>query len=218
MKQVLLRLKLGRSGEWSVTFLVVPRTDVLADVDTKDVVYHLVSEFQRNLTTLFNCQVSDAAAGVQLARGDNGVRGTSVNASSATSAAVRYRDSWREIERSKYDSQKKEGAQLGMDQAGILANPTEARILGVDTLHDGPCIDVAACLAREVVLGCKLLDGGLNLFKARLQRLMIVLISPGVAGDPCAPRVVNLRGVGPLRVVIQAADDYRAHPRRGIPG
>src|SRR5258708_8187366 len=121
MKQVLLRLKLGRSGEWSVTFLVVPRTDVLADVATKDVVSHLVSEFQRNLTTLFNCQVSDAAAGVQLARGDNGVRGTSVNSSGATSATVRYRDSWREIERSKYDSPKKKRAQLARDHARIFS-------------------------------------------------------------------------------------------------
>src|SRR5258708_12604063 len=106
MKQVLLRLKLGRSGEWSVTFLVVPRTDVLADVATKDVVSHLVSEFQRNLTTLFNCQVSDAAAGVQPARGANGVRGTSRHPSRATSPTVRGRRSGRQAHSNKYNSQK----------------------------------------------------------------------------------------------------------------
>ena len=86
--------------------------------------------------------------GVHLARRE-GVGRAGVDAARAGAAAVcgwKCRCVGDELERGDDDSEQKPGAELLIEEAGVLADPANASALGVLALNDGAGVDVAAGL------------------------------------------------------------------------
>src|SRR5580698_3369885 len=71
---------------------------------------------------------------------------------------------------------------LLVDDARVLSNPADASVLCDHTLDDWTGVDVAA---RDQVVGSNCCsERPFNLPKTWHHRVMIVLLTPGIAGDP----------------------------------
>ena len=68
-----------------------------------------------------------------------------------------------------------------MDDAGVLANPSDPGILGINAFQNWPRIDIAARFKFNILRSGNLFKGRFNLSQPRQQRVMIVLCSPGLA-------------------------------------
>src|SRR5205809_5600507 len=96
-----LRLEFGSGGHGCVAALVVPWTHVLADVTSKDMVAHSITELVCDLTAFFYRQVRNAAARIQFSRSRERLGGAGINTARATSAAIRGAQVGRDLQRGK---------------------------------------------------------------------------------------------------------------------
>src|SRR5215813_14061814 len=103
-----------------------------------------------------------------------------------------------------------------MDDAGILADPSDAGVLGIDALLDGACVNIAAGFDRDSMLACEILEGIFHLLETRQQRVMVIAAPPGVARNPTPTRVLRAGRVEFCGVVVESADYHGACPRRGM--
>ncbi len=78
--------------------------------------------------------------------------------------------------------------ELGIDEAGILADPADARVLREDALLDGPGVDVDARLEGPGLRQPHPVEQGVE----ALTDDDVVIVAPGVAGDHCAERIALL--------------------------
>src|SRR5262245_30693660 len=117
----LLRLKLGQGSGRSAPCFVVPRANILADIAAKDVVAHRRTKLFRNGAALFDRQVGNAEARVELARSNDRLRRAGIDAASAAAAAIGSVRVRRKLQRSKNHSQKEPRSYLLIDNAGVLA-------------------------------------------------------------------------------------------------
>ena len=106
MNKFFLRLKFRHSTGRSVAGLVVPRTNVLADVAPEDVMANAFAKLQRNLAAFFNGEISDATAGIHLAGRDDRLGRTRINTASAASATVGSGKIRRQLQRGEHYAQK----------------------------------------------------------------------------------------------------------------
>ena len=147
--QAFARLEFGGGGDWS---FAVPGANVLTDVAAEDVASDAWAQVFWNLATLFDGQVGDAEAGVEFTGRDNGVGGTGGYAAGAGSATIGGGQAGvevifrqivlPEIERSQDYAEEEPRSELLVDDAGVLADPSYARVFGVDTLDKRAGVDV----------------------------------------------------------------------------
>ena len=108
--------------------LHIPRTHILTDVATIDQLSHRLAQRERNLILQFDREIRDAPCRIKLARRNNGARGTRIDAARTRSAPVRLeRRVGLELEIEHQRTEKKEGAERGIEQVGVLAEPAKAR-------------------------------------------------------------------------------------------
>src|SRR5215475_46645 len=180
MVEAFARLKFRQRCRRSVAGLVVPGTNVLADVAAEDVVAHGGPQLLWNFASLFNREIGDTQTGIEFARGRDRLCRTCVNAAGTASAAIRRGKVRRKVERGEHHAEKEPGAQLLVDDAGVLADPSDASVARVYPFQDRTGVDIAAGLKREAALFCCLTDCRLHLPEARQQSIMVVLAVPGI--------------------------------------
>ena len=79
-----------------------------------------------------------------------------------------------------------------MNDAGVFADPANARIFGIDALHHRTSINIAAGLWMESMRARKLFDCGFYLLETLEQGIVIILAAPGIAGDPASRWIVGI--------------------------
>src|ERR1019366_9199817 len=98
------RLELTRRGCRSLT---VPRTNILADVATENVVPHAGAKVLGDRPPFFNGEIGDALVGIELVRSENRVGRAGLDAASAGPTAVRSGHVGRKFERREDHTQEK---------------------------------------------------------------------------------------------------------------
>ena len=117
-------------------------------------------------------------AGIHLVRRYQRARGAGINTSGATAATVlRQCDRRRQLEPGKNHAQEKPRPKLLVDDAGVLADPADSCIHGVDPLYQGTRVHIAP--GREGTE--RLLQTLLQPLKARQQDVMVVGWLAGIA-------------------------------------
>ncbi len=96
----------------------------------------------------FDREISDATGGVHLVRERQRAGWTGVKATGATAAAVRRGQVGRQRQRGQQNAEKNPRSELLIDDAGVLAHPTDAGIARQDALHHRSGIDVAPASQR----------------------------------------------------------------------
>src|ERR1044071_800247 len=218
MVKPLLWLKLRQGSGRRVPSFIVPWTNILADIATEYVVPNGRPELFRDCATLFNGQIGDAETRIQLARRHNGLRGAGVNAAGATSASVGSGGVCAKLQRSENHAKKQPRPHLLMDDAGVLANPSNSRMPGINALEDWASINIAAGFNWQTTVRRALPNGGLYLLETWKQRVVIILCSPGIARDPASLRVAGFHRIRLIRAVIQGANHHGSDPGRRICG
>ena len=211
------RLKLCRGSRGR---LAVPRANVLTDVASENVSSHSFAQFYGNLAALLDRQIGDAQPRVQLTCRSDRLRWTGNDAARASSATIGrgqvagdivVRDS----ERSENHAQKQPRSKLLIDDASVLADPSDAGVLRVDALDERTSVNVGAKLP---VASCREQSAQLvfDLLQAAQYGVVIVLARPGVARNPASARIFCLRlhlaRVGMRGVVVDGAYDHAAGP------
>src|SRR5262245_697260 len=111
------RLKLGRR---CCRCFSIPRTNVLADVATKQVMADVFAKLLGNRATQFNVEVSDTAAAIEEIGSHDSLCWTGVDAFRAGAAAVRCRIVRVEFEICHDTAEKDPGTDLVIDDTGVL--------------------------------------------------------------------------------------------------
>src|SRR5579859_2657224 len=192
----------------------VPWTDILADIAAEDVVPDAGTHFCRDLPAFFDGQIRNAARGIELVGLNQRVRGTRLNAARAASAAVRRRQVRLKIERGQNHAQENPRAQLLVEDAGVLADPADAGVFGIDALdqRSGVYITTGRDLRRAVTFSFRP-DALFHLPQPAHDGIVIVFSAPGIAGDPATGLVVRYIGGIRLRgVVVNAANNDGPRP------
>ena len=176
---------------------------------------HGLAQLHGNGVAQLNGQVADAAPRVEHVGLDQRAGGAGFDAQGASAAAVGQRVARRQLQIGHQDAEEKIGAQLGVDQAGILGLPTQAGVFAIDALQHRPGV--------HVELGLETWAGSLG--HARPERFQlffehgVVVVAPRIAGNPAAFRVErNLGRAGVVSVVGQGAADHRAGVRQQAAG
>ena len=136
-----------------------------------------------------------------------------LQAQRARAALVERRRVHRERQGADDLRQEQPRAELGVDEAAVLADPAEAGILRVDALLDRPRVDVRARLERLGAGGPQPVQ---ELPRAPPDDRVVVL-APGVARDTGLARVRLLGRVRPVDVVVGGERDHRARARQHLP-
>src|SRR4029077_13410510 len=115
------------------------------------------------------------------------IRGTSINAARAASAAVR---SWHislQFQRSENDTQEQPRSDLLIQDACVLPDPANSRVFGIHTFHQRPGVHVAASLeiGRDWISAGRMIrcsrQGSLDATQLLHPRLWIIFLAPGVS-------------------------------------
>ena len=80
---------------------------------------------RRDRATMLDREVGDAAGRVQLVSVDKCARGARVDTQRARAALIKHRKVERQVEAGRHAREEQPGTEFGIDQAGILPNPTE---------------------------------------------------------------------------------------------
>src|ERR1700693_36271 len=211
--QLLARLQLNRLSRRR---FAVPGADILADVAPENMPPHPGAKLVilRNRAPLLDREIRDALVGMELIRRDQRVSRAGIDATRATAAAIRRRQIRREIERGKNHAEEKPRAQLLIEDARVLADPSDAGILRHHALDDRAGVDVTA--SDEVVASTCTSQNRFDLPQTLHHRIVIVLPAPRVARDPPARLIGRLRGIRLRCVVVEGAHHNAASPGRGV--
>lgn len=121
--------------------------DVEAIVASKDVMAHPGRQFIRNLfpsSTKFDCQIGDAAVGVDDVGLDDGAGWTGLNTEGAASAKICARLVRRQVQCRENFSQQQPRTPFGRHEVGVFPDPAETRLLGPGFFHNRSCVDVGS--------------------------------------------------------------------------
>ena len=121
---------------------MIPGADILADVAAEDLAADGRAEFFGDGAALLDGEVGDAAGGVHLARGDEGVGGAGVDAAACRCRSGR-RPGWAalvggDLERGEDAAEEEPRAELLIEDAGVLAGPADAGVAGETRSMSGP--------------------------------------------------------------------------------
>ena len=187
----------------------VPRAHVLADVAAEDVTAHPLARLLGDRTLHLDGQVADAPRRVEQVRRRQRTGRAGVQAGGAAPARVRPRRVGRELEVGDDLAQEEPGPVLGVEEARVLAPRAEAGRGRVRLLRDGPGVDV-----RPRLEGPRLRAQGAHDPVQECLHHVVVVVAPGVAGDPAAVAGC-VSGVRVGGVVLQPHADDRARPGEG---
>ena len=141
--QAFSRLKLLRRRDRS---LAIPRADILTNIAAENVPPHSRPQLFRNRAALLNREIRNAQARIKFSRRNNRLRRTGGYATRARAAAIRSRQVSRKFRRNfqrREDySEKQPRAQLLVDDAGVLPDPSDARILGIHAFDKRAGVDI----------------------------------------------------------------------------
>ena len=165
----------------------IPRANVLADVAAEDVPADGLAQFERNRAAQLDRQIGNAAPRVQNVRLDDGARRACVDAQAAVSAQIRRRrfrgvQRRREIERRHDHAEEQPRTQLFIDEAGVLREPAEPRIFRGDAFDDRAGIHIGSRLEGFREFTAQMFDQRFEFFAEH----MVIVVAPGIAGDPAA--------------------------------
>src|SRR5215469_6142240 len=133
--------------------LAIPGTDALARIAAELPRPEPALQRGIDVATVLDGQVRDAASGVEHVGRHEGLRGAGIEAGAAAPAAVGQRLVRVEVRGGQEHSNEEPGAELGMEEHGVLADPAEARARGQIALQDRARVDIAsadraACLGQ----------------------------------------------------------------------
>ena len=150
-------------------------------------------------------QVGDATGRVEHAGIDERSCRTRIQAAGARAALLEPFGVGLEVERADDLAEEQPRPELRVDQAGVLANPPEPRVLRVDPFLHRPGVDVGPRLEGLVRFGS---HPGEQPVEPFLQDIVVV-VAPGVPGQSrdAARRLIR---VGTIGVVERAGDDDAA--------
>src|SRR5205807_2820193 len=114
------------------------------DVAAKNMVTNSWPQLWRNFSAFLYRQIRDAASGVEFIGFSQRIRRTRINAAGAGAAAVCDGQVGQQLERCENHAQKNPRAKPFIQDAGVLSNPSNAGVFGVDALDMRPGIHVAA--------------------------------------------------------------------------
>ena len=176
---------------------------------------HPATKVLGNRSAFFDREVGDAPVRIEHIGCEDCIGRAGFDAARAGTAAVRRRQVGREFERGENHAQKKPRSLVLIDEARVLADPTDSRIFRGHALDDRTGVNITAShqSRMEICRDC-LVQSGFHLLKAAQDSVVVVLTAPCVAGNPSAIRVVNLRRVGLISVVVDGANHYAFCPRR----
>src|SRR5271157_4307478 len=208
------RLEFRCSADRSFT---VPRTNILADVAAEDLPSNSGAQFFRDRAALLDGEIRNALGGVELIRRRKRVRRTSIETARAGAAVVRRRQIGRQFQRSEHDAEEKPRSQLPVQDAGVLTNPANSRVLGEDALNHRTSVNVTPGPRRwNILLRTKSKQPRFQRAQFIEYHIVVVALRPRVARDPALRRRAGVRGVRLSAVVIQRADHDRTRPRRSV--
>ena len=152
------------------------------------------AEFEGDGAFEFDGVVGEAAAGIKLEGGGDGLGGAGGEAAGAGAAAVFFGSVGFEFEGGEDFGEEEPVAEGAADEVGVFADEAEAGALGEVAFEDGAGIDVpegaGAGSAEVVEVGGELAEGG--------GEEVVVVGVAGVAGD-CAGEALRHRGTEALR-------------------
>ena len=197
----------------------IPGADILANVAAKDLTTHVGTERLSNGAALFYGQVRDTQARIHLVGSNQGAGRAGIDASRAAAAAIFRHPKGhrrRQLQRGENHTQKEPGSELLIEYAGVLSDPANAGVLGVNALDQGAGIHVAAGLKGAE----RPLQALFQLLQATKQNVVVIgrlpgIACPGVAGDPAGFGRGGIDGSGRVGVVIGGANNDGARPRHG---
>ena len=99
-----------------------------------------------NFTAQFDSRIGDALPAVQNIGLDNRLRRTCIDASSARTTPIRDREVCIDFEIGEDTTEEQPGAGFLINDAGILSEPPNAGIFGVNAFQKRTCVDVCLCL------------------------------------------------------------------------
>ena len=184
---------------------------------------HRLAKLFRDGAAQLDGQVRNALPGIHEVGFDECLRRTGVQATTATPAQIRRWQFARperrfQIERGEYDTEKKEGAEHLVEQQRVLSEPSQTGVFRQHSFMDWSRIYVSARFEWD----CEAFVQRLNEGVQSLQQYIVIVVAPGIAGNPTARFVVlegqrRIGGEGPLRVVVEQADDSALNSRhRGL--
>ncbi len=170
----------------------VPWTDLETVITTENAVANGRPQVFRDGALQFDGEVADAASGIQLERGSDGMGGAGVDAARAAATAVGFGRVGSEFKGRKNLGNEEPVAKPTADQVGVFADKAEAGFLTKRTFEDRPGIDIGACSCAGA---SELLDVLLQLPKGSGQRIVVVG-GLGVACNATGESVSRFRWLG----------------------
>src|ERR1700693_1162428 len=169
--------------------VAIPGAYILADVATEDMLPDTGAHRFRYRSAQLNREIRNAATGIDLVSspGDRLSR-TSIHAARAGPAAIGRRGIGFDLERCDHLAQKKPRPDLLIDQASVFADPAEPGFAGIGSLQQRRRVD-----ADLVVLTGRQLPN--HPLQALTHHVMII-VAPGVTGDPARFGIIQLGGTG----------------------
>src|SRR6266540_4540311 len=126
----------------------IPRAHVLTDVAAEHVRPDAAAKRLRNVAAMLDRQVRNAARRIEHGWLDDRAGGTGLQAQGARAALIERRRIDREREAAEDFPEKDPRAEAGIDHARVLANPSDAGMLGVHAFLHGTGVDVRARIER----------------------------------------------------------------------
>ena len=157
-------------------------------------------------------QIRDTARRIEHAGRDDRMRRTRVEAERAGAALIERRRIHLERQAADDRAEKDPRPEPRVDDAGVLADPADARVLRVHALLHRAGVDVRARLER---LGRCLAHPRDERLEPRADDVVIV-VAPGVARDLRAMGVGALGRVRAVGVVVRGGDDHRSRGRHDV--
>ena len=132
----------------------IPGADVLADVASKYLTAHLIAQFLRDASLLFDSQIRDATGRIHLAWSYERAGRAGIDTACAGSASVGSQDWHRRFhgERSNDDAEEQPRALFLIEDTGIFTGPTDSCACCEVSLEQWSGIDVAFGLTGSLLL------------------------------------------------------------------
>ena len=191
----------------------IPRAHLLADVASENMIADGAAMFRWNRSAIFDGEVRNALGRVEHMRLDKRAGRARLDAQRAGSALIERRSIGFERKAADNFRQQEPRPRVLINDAGVLADPSEACILRVYPLLHRAGVDVCACVERLGVLRAHPLEERLHAFGEHL----VIIVARRIARDFRGGLVIPLCGIRAGGVVDRAHHDHRLRCRHDTP-
>ena len=176
---ILPGLKNGGNLACLMLGLPVPGANVLADITTIDPVPNRATQGLGDHRFMLDGEITDTSSGIELIGAVESLRGTSIQTTPTTAAMIcDFPHVVFEEDIDQESAEEEIASMSSRKEKGVFADPTEARQLGVISLHDGSGIDSHSAKNRRIGRSQTISHGA----KAFTENCVVVL-APGIARD-----------------------------------